>query len=149
MGRAPGVDAGNETMTSPWKVVCIASSPEPQNDVCRPSVKIISILSAERARRLDVDLDPFDGLVPGAVERALEEDARALSLGKARADDLEPVADFGFAGGKIEDVEELRRCLGRNAPCQQQNERQKEGQKPHGSALLIDRRFEKVEYQGI
>ena len=39
--------SGNETMTSPLKVVWTASSPAPQNAVCSPSVKIISILSAE------------------------------------------------------------------------------------------------------
>ena len=40
-GMPPGVAGGRDTVTSPWNVVCTASSPRPQKRVCRPSVKTI------------------------------------------------------------------------------------------------------------
>ena len=115
MGSAPGVDAGNETMTSPLNVVWMASSPRAAEARLQPLGEHHLDLVGRRAGRLDVDLDPFDRLVSGAMQRPLEDDVGGLSLGKPGADHLEPVAHFGFAGGEIEHVEQLGRGLGRDA----------------------------------
>ena len=42
----PGAE-GSVTITSPWNVVCAASSPRPQKRDSSPSVKIIETLSVE------------------------------------------------------------------------------------------------------
>ena len=82
MGSAPGVDAGNETMTSPMKVVCSAASPEPQNEVCRPSVNIISILSAELLADSTSISTPLIGFLPGRNSVPLKTTRAALPSGK-------------------------------------------------------------------